>query len=223
VPHQLIGFTLVAAGLLAVGVFPASADLVYLQTGRTLSVKAHRIEGDTAVLILRGGGEVRCAVDLITRVAPDEVPYPEPAAPQQAAETQTQPVVPPLESRPYGDIIDALSAEHGVDARLVRAVIEVESRYEPAARSRKGAMGLMQLMPETARQYAVRNPYDPRANIEAGIKHLKSLLSRWDLSLALAAYNAGEAAVRRFGGIPPYSETRSYVARVTQLAGLARR
>ena len=78
-------------------------------------------------------------------------------------------------------------------------------------------MGLMQLMPETARQYAVTNPYDPASNIEAGIKHLKSLLDRFPLSLALAAYNAGEAAVERFRGIPPYQETRDYVSRILQL------
>ena len=75
-------------------------------------------------------------------------------------------------------------------------------------------MGLMQLMPATARQYAVADPYDPQANIEAGIRHLKSLLDRFDVPLALAAYNAGEGTVRRYGGMPPYRETRSYVSRI---------
>ena len=78
-------------------------------------------------------------------------------------------------------------------------------------------MGLMQLMPYTARQYAVKNPYDPTANIEAGIRHLKTLLQRFELSVALAAYNAGIGAVERFGGIPPYQETREYVSRVLGL------
>ena len=78
----------------------------------------------------------------------------------------------------------------------------------------------MQLMPATARQYGVRNAYAPAANLNAGIKHLRSLLDRFEVSLALAAYNAGEAAVRRFGGIPPYRETREYVSRVLDLAGL---
>ena len=80
-------------------------------------------------------------------------------------------------------------------------------------------MGLMQLMPDTARRYAVRQPYDPAANIEAGTRHLRSLLDRFPLALALAAYNAGEAAVERFQGIPPYPETRDYVARILQLVG----
>ena len=110
-----------------------------------------------------------------------------------------------------------MSAEQGIDANLVRAVIQVESGYRPDARSHKGAMGLMQLMPQTARQYAVTRPFDPRANLEGGVKHLKALLERFDVSVALAAYNAGEAAVRRFGGIPPYRETRGYVDRVLHL------
>jgi soluble lytic murein transglycosylase-like protein len=93
----------------------------------------------------------------------------------------------------------------------------VESAYRPDARSRKGAKGLMQLMPQTARQYAVRNPYDPASNLDAGVKHLKSLLDRFELTLALAAYNAGEATVRRFGGIPPFQETRDYVRQVLGL------
>jgi soluble lytic murein transglycosylase-like protein len=84
--------------------------------------------------------------------------------------------------------------------------------------SEAGAMGLMQLMPATARQYAVADPFDPASNIEAGIKHLKSLLQRLPVALALAAYNAGEGAVQRFNGIPPYPETRSYVSRILALA-----
>jgi soluble lytic murein transglycosylase-like protein len=101
--------------------------------------------------------------------------------------------------------------------KLVRAVIQVESAYQPRARSRKGAVGLMQVMPATARQYGVSNPYDPAANIEAGIRHLKALLERFPLALALAAYNAGEATVERFRGIPPYPETRNYVSTILKL------
>jgi soluble lytic murein transglycosylase-like protein len=160
------------------------------------------------------------AVSAIVRIAPDEVPYPEPEAPKTDASgdggpgitTMTAPAV-----TQYAAIIDRVSREQGVDARLVRAVIQVESAYQQGARSRKGAMGLMQLMPQTARQYAVADPYDPAANIEGGIKHLKALLERWPRELALAAYNAGEAAVQKFRGIPPYPETRAYVARILQL------
>jgi soluble lytic murein transglycosylase-like protein len=90
-------------------------------------------------------------------------------------------------------------------------VIEQESNYQARARSKKGARGLMQLMPATARQYGVQNSYDPKANIEAGVRHLKDLLSRLDLPTALAAYNAGEGTVQRYGGLPPYPETQNYV------------
>src|SRR4029077_20102627 len=112
---------------------------------------------------------------------------------------------------PFSEIIDRVAAEQDVPVKLVRAGVQVESAYNVPARSAKGAMGLMQLMPATARQYAVADPFDPASNIEAGIKHLKSLLQRLPVALALAAYNAGEAAVQRFNGIPPYPETRNYV------------
>ncbi len=200
------------------GARTASAELVFFSTGRTMSVKGHRVEGENIVLVLRGGGEVTCQRALVTEIAPDEVPIPDNDANLPALAAAIQ--VPPE----YQGLIDRTAARHGVDANLVRAVIQVESAYRAEARSRKGAIGLMQLMPDTARRFAVRNPYDARANIEGGIKYLKFLLdrfeSRGDVSLALAAYNAGEAAVERFKGIPPYSETRNYVLAVKKLAGL---
>jgi soluble lytic murein transglycosylase-like protein len=194
---------------------PAGAELVFFSTGRTLSVKSHRVDGESLVLVLRGGGEIVCDTSIVSRVAPDEVPYPEP---EPEAEPAPAPVAAVAVAGPYSDIIDRVAAEQDVPVTLVRAVIQVESAYNVRARSAKGAMGLMQLMPATARQYAVADPYDPAANIEAGIKHLKSLLARLPVALALAAYNAGEAAVQRFNGIPPYPETRNYVSRILALA-----
>jgi len=200
---------LVSLGFVAL---PARAELVFFNTGRSISVKSHRVDGDSLVLELRGGGEIVCARAIVARVTPDEVPYPEPeAAPAPA----------PLEAAvagPFSEIIDRVAAEQDVPVKLVRAVIQVESAYNVRARSPKGAMGLMQLMPATARQYAVADPYDPASNIEAGIKHLKSLLAHLPVALALAAYNAGEAAVQRFNGIPPYPETRNYVSRILAIA-----
>jgi soluble lytic murein transglycosylase-like protein len=113
-------------------------------------------------------------------------------------------------------IIEEAAARHHVDANLVRAVIKVESNFNPAAVSRKGAMGLMQLMPATARTLNVTNPFDPRQNVEAGVQHLKRLLDNFggNVGMTLAAYNAGEAAVNRNHGVPPYPETRQYLRQI---------
>ncbi|MFZ0278874.1 MAG: lytic transglycosylase domain-containing protein [Candidatus Sulfotelmatobacter sp.] len=121
-----------------------------------------------------------------------------------------------------GDIdsaIEAAAARHNVDPNLVRAVVKVESNFNPNAVSRKGAMGLMQLMPSTARQLKVRNPFDPAQNVDAGVRHLKQLLESYDgdIKLTLAAYNAGAGAVARSSGVPAYAETQNYVRRITNL------
>ena len=197
---------------------PASAELIFFSEQRSMSVAGHRFEGDRVIVALRGGGEMSFDRALITKIAPDEVPYLEDAT----AETKPA-AVPVVASRglaartAYDPIIERAATKHEVDARIVKAVIQVESAFQPRARSSKGAMGLMQLMPKTARQYKARNPYDPASNIDAGTKYLKRLLGEFELPLALAAYNAGEGAVRRFGGIPPYAETQAYVTRILGL------
>lgn len=125
-----------------------------------------------------------------------------------------------LDTRSYGREIDAAAASFGVDRALVRAVIHAESGYRADAISRKGAQGLMQLMPATAARFDVGDPFDAAQNIRGGVRYLAWLLRRFggDIDLTLAAYNSGEAAVARYVGVPPYAETQAYVARVKRLA-----
>jgi len=115
--------------------------------------------------------------------------------------------------------ITMAAARHNVDPNLVRAVVKVESNFNPNAVSRKGAMGLMQLMPSTARSLKVQNPFDPEQNVDAGVRHLRQLLDNYggDVRLTLAAYNAGAGAVARSAGVPRFAETRNYVRRITDL------
>ena len=213
--------------LLVIGLLIASdarADIVVFKNGRTMSARSYKVDGSTATIVLRDGGEVMFPASIVERVDPDEIPYEEPGASgasgRQGALTTLE-LVPAevLAARPFADLIATVAAAHALDARLVHAVIEQESNYQVRARSKKGARGLMQLMPATARQYGVSNSYDPKANLEAGVRHLKDLLSRLDLPLALAAYNAGEGTIRRYGGLPPFPETQSYVRNILRRVG----
>jgi soluble lytic murein transglycosylase-like protein len=118
--------------------------------------------------------------------------------------------------RAFAQVIHAAAERYGVDTRLVEAIVQVESAGNPTAVSPKGARGLMQLMPERAQELGVRDSFDPLQNVDGGVRHMRDLLQRFggDVTLALAAYNAGEAAVRAHGGVPPFTETREYVRRV---------
>lgn len=126
----------------------------------------------------------------------------------------------PLFQNRYESTIQRIAAQHGVSPALVKAVIHAESAFNPQARSRVGAQGLMQLMPATAAELGVHSPFDPEQNIDGGVRYLAMLLKRYnnDVRLATAAYNAGMGAVQRYNGVPAYAETQAYVERVAILA-----
>jgi len=132
--------------------------------------------------------------------------------------------LPQGDTRPYAREITEAADRYGIPERLVTAVIRAESGFNPHAVSRKGAQGLMQLMPSTASVLGVRNSFDPRENIDGGVRHLRGLLDRFpgNLPHAIAAYNAGEKAVAAYGGIPPYPETQDYVVKVLRYYGMDR-
>ena len=195
----------------------AQADVVVLSNGLRLTVDHVKFDGEFAVFVMSNGGQVRTLRSLILDVVPDE-PFGARemalnALAKSRAAGRPQPQVEELMSR-----IDRAAERAGVDPRLVHALVRAESNYRQFAISRKGAMGLMQIMPAVAQDYAVTDPFDVDQNLDAGIKHLKGLLKRQPtLTLALAAYNAGENAVARYGRIPPYRETEEYVRKVMAL------
>lgn len=152
------------------------------------------------------------------RLAPGACPPPESAAPTSVAAAVT-PEPTPVAPTPLAMAIESTATRYGVNHRLVDAVVRVESGGNPRAVSPKGALGLMQLMPARAQALGVREPFDPRANLDGGVRHLRELLLRYEgnLTLVLAAYNAGEEAVRLHGGVPPFRETEEYVRKVLSL------
>ena len=198
---------LAAAGLLALPA-AARADIALLTSGSTLKVTAQRVEGETVVLTLKGGGEVGLPPAMVRGVVPDEVidevleKIPTAAASAGALDLDR--------------LVADAAVRHGLDPALVRAVVAVESGFRPEAVSPKGAQGLMQLMPATARDLGVADPLDAAANVDGGSRYLSQLVARYDgdLTKALAAYNAGMGAVARHRGVPPYAETREYVRKV---------
>jgi soluble lytic murein transglycosylase-like protein len=179
-----------------------------------LSVESWELRGETAVLKLRDGGEMEAPESQIEEVLPDEYVR---VKPQPAAEIVQAPAAPRDDLHA---MVSALASRYGVDVKLANAVVQVESEFKPHAISPKGAKGLMQLMPSVAKIYAVDDPFDPVQNVEAGLRHLKGLLDRFhdNVGNALAAYNAGILPVMKYGGVPPYPETRDYVRKILALA-----
>lgn len=222
----MTGRLLVGLVLLAIAGAPtARAELVVLATGAVMKVDTYEVVGERIRLTLPSGGEVVLPMLHIDRIVDDEV-VPEPPPPPVSAPLDFPLVWTPQSATPpvkYGELIATTAARHGVNPELVAAVIRAESASNPRAVSRKGARGLMQLMPATAAQFGVATHelFEPERNLEAGVRYLAVLVGKLDsLDLVLAAYNAGEGAVARHGGVPPYRETREYIARIRRFLGL---
>jgi hypothetical protein len=214
--HRLALFgTLAFAGVFCLGTPDARADIVRLTNGRTMHVESARFEGDMVILLMQGGGQIRAPRTLIEEFLPEDMPWARDAALEALAASPTA-AAPRLAAAVLRGMVEQAARRTSLDVKLAQAVVRVESNYEPLAISRRGAMGLMQIMPTVARTYAVRDPYDPQQNLDAGMRHLVALLKRFrgDVRRALAAYNAGEGAVSRYGGVPPYRETQMYVSRI---------
>ncbi|HEX6850723.1 MAG TPA: lytic transglycosylase domain-containing protein [Candidatus Polarisedimenticolaceae bacterium] len=194
---------------------------VVFEDGRALRVVDVRFASGTALLRTDAGLEVRVPAASVIAVEPavDAPPEPDPIAVDEVRAVAAELADETTWRRaagPFADTIAASADRHGLDRALLAAVAKVESNFDPFALSPKGACGMLQLIPATARRFGVRNVFDPTQNIEGGARYLRWLLDRFsgDVELALAGYNAGEGAVDRHGGVPPYRETRRYVVKV---------
>ena len=200
---------------------PASGSLVIYNDGRIVKASEYRVSGEDVEVTLPGGGGYTTSLLLIERIVDDEVaaPEPVPSTPERksaAVDLFYKPLGKLAFPSRYDRLIDEECRRANLDAAFVSAVIKAESNFNPHARSRKGALGLMQLMPATAERLGVRRWSDPEANIRGGVRYLKALCLRFSNApeLVLAAYNAGEEAVDAYQGIPPYRETVGYVKKI---------
>ena len=198
----MIRFVMLVLAFLGAVLAPsARADYAVLRSGQRLHINGYELTGDRVRLAV-DGGSVEMAADNLLAVEPEDMFR---ALPQGVPGVR------------YANFIRASAVKHGLDEQLIAQVIAAESNFNARAVSRKRALGLMQLLPETASRYAVANVFDPAQNIDAGAHYLKDLLLRYggNLKLALAAYNAGPEMVDRYRGVPPFPETQNYVKEIT--------
>ena len=217
---------LLGLGFLGLVSAPVRAELVILTSGDILKVEAYTAGAESATLNLPGGGSMILPLQQIDRVIEDEVPL----AVEPADDLETPVLLlqfsedEPVPEGAFGGLTWWAAKKHELNPRLVAAVVRAESNWNPRARSRKGACGLMQLMPATASRFGVRRSelFNVEKNLDAGSRYLAWLVQRFEgrLDYVLAAYNAGEGAVDRYGGVPPYRETRDYVRRIYGYLGL---
>jgi Transglycosylase SLT domain len=205
----------------------ASASIALFSDGRNMKIEAYTVQEETIHLTMQGGGTLSLPIARIERIVDDEITTPEVVA--EVKKIVEEGVFPkrswrfhessqPLFQSKYNDIIIEAAKQFDVDAALVSAVIKAESDYNPRIVSHKGARGLMQLMPATAKRFGVSNSFDPRENIHGGTRYLRWLLKKFDgnADLAVAAYNAGEGNVWKYEGVPPFRETVNYINRIAK-------
>lgn len=206
------------ASIVAGPVAPAAEALVFTD-GRELVVEGWRVEGERIDVELPGGGRMALPASSIEAVRPvaSARPRQEEPTPVDGGEWRAW-------AGEFADIIHEAARTYDLDPVLLAAVMRIESNFDPFAVSPKGACGLLQLIPATARRFGVGDVFDPAENVHGGARYLQWLMARYDgdTRLALAAYNAGENAVDRYGGIPPYRETQNYVRKVLGKADLFR-
>ena len=220
--------SLIVAAVLLLAI-PASASIAVFADGRNTKIEKYEVEAELIHLTLQGGGKMSLPLTRIERIVDDEIVPAEVVAEMQKVVEEQGGVFPrrswryderskPLWQSKYNDIIIAAAQKHDVDAALVSAVIKAESDYNPRIVSHKGARGLMQLMPATAKRFGVTNSFDPEENINGGTRYLRWLLKKFDgnADLAVAAYNAGEGNVWKYDGVPPFRETVNYINRISK-------
>ena len=213
-----------ALGLSAFGLAPAAsrAELIVFEDGRIVKAAGYQLLSEELEIALPGGGSYRVPLARVERIVDDEVvvdlvTLDDERPPSSGVyDLSYRPERKPLFGSAFDDVIAREARTHNIDASMVSALIRAESNYAPRAVSRKGARGLMQLMPATARRLSVSRPFDPAANVRGGVRYLRELVDRFGHrpELVLAAYNAGEGAVETYGGVPPYRETIAYVSRI---------
>jgi len=218
VPGKKIGLGL---GLLLLALPALGTDLAILRNGFSIRHERRETVGSVTRLYLGTGKDyVDIATAQIERFEKDQALVVVPATVTAAASPISARLAKPQSAKPQDlkEVINAISDQHHLDPDFISSVIHAESGFNPRAVSPKGAQGLMQLMPGTASKLGVSNAFDPRANVEGGTRYLSELLERYnfDVIKALAAYNAGPRRVQQYGGVPPYYETRTYVARIVR-------
>ena len=210
--------------LLLAGFSSSYAELVVMTDGQVLKVESYERGNGKVVLELREGGRLTLSMNRVSRILADEiVDRPPTSGAYEVGDLglwyEASHRVP---DTPFGDLIHATSRKHRVNPSLVAAMVRAESAFDPRAVSPQGAMGLLQLMPATATRFGLsqRRAFDPDSNLDAGVRYIRWLGERFegDLVLVLAGYNAGEAMVERYEGVPPFRETDTYIRRVLDFA-----